>query len=113
QLKNTVNPTAKLKKKVSDAYKQANKMAQAQEQQRKKLNKLRKNLRQGGFDTAKFKVSQQKLKEKIEQSTAAIDKQNEAMKKLQQRQARNQAYRNNVETLKTNSERLRNMGQKA
>lgn len=113
QLKNTVNPTAKLKKQVSDAYKQANKMAQAQEQQRKKLNKLRKNLRQGGFDTAKFKVSQQKLKEKIEQSTAAIDKQNAAMKKLQQRQARKQAYRNNVETLKTNSERLRNMGQKA
>ncbi|MEH8047907.1 phage tail tape measure protein [Gallibacterium anatis] len=113
QLKNTVNPTAKLKKQVADAYKQANKMAQAQEQQRKKLNKLRKNLRQGGFDTAKFKVSQQKLKEKIEQSTAAIDKQNAAMKKLQQRQARKQAYRNNVETLKTNSERLRNMGQKA
>ncbi|MFZ7109572.1 phage tail tape measure protein [Avibacterium avium] len=113
QLKNTVNPTAKLKKQVSDAYKQANKMAQAQEQQRKKLNQLRQSLRQGGFDTAKFKKSQEELKAKIEQSTAAIDKQNVAMKKLQQRQARKQAYRNNVETLKTNSERLRNMGQKA
>ncbi|MFZ7273953.1 phage tail tape measure protein [Avibacterium avium] len=113
QLKNTVNPTAKLKKQVSDAYKQANKMAQAQEQQRKKLNQLRQSLRQGGFDTAKFKTSQQKLKEKIDQSTAAINKQNAAMKKLQQRQAQNKLYNNRVETLKNQSAFMASFGQRA
>ncbi|MFZ7223984.1 phage tail tape measure protein [Avibacterium avium] len=113
QLKNTVNPTAKLKKQVSDAYKQANKMAQAQEQQRKKLNQLRQSLRQGGFDTAKFKTSQQKLKDKIEQSTAAINKQNAAMKKLQQRQAQNKLYNNRVETLKNQSAFMASFGQRA
>lgn len=113
QLKGTIAPTNKLKKQVADAYKNVHKMTIAQEQQRKKLNQLRQSLRQGGFDTSKFKVSQEKLKAKIDQSTAAINKQNEAMKKLQQRQASKQAYRNNVETLKTNSQRLRNMGQSA
>lgn len=113
QLKNTANPTAKLKKQVSDAYKQANKMAQAQEQQRKKLNQLRQSLRQGGFDTAKFKTSQQKLKEKIEQSTAAINKQNAAMKKLQQRQVQKQRYNNRIQSLKAGSEQFASLGQRS
>ncbi|MEE6074899.1 phage tail tape measure protein [Avibacterium paragallinarum] len=113
QLKNTVNPTAKLKKQVSDAYKQANKMAQAQEQQRKKLNQLRQSLRQGGFDTAKFKASQQKLKEKIDQSTAAINKQNAAMKKLQQRQVQKQRYNNRIQSLKAGSEQFASLGQRS
>ncbi|MEE3609040.1 tape measure protein [Avibacterium paragallinarum] len=113
QLKNTVNPTAKLKKHVADAYKQAHKMAQAQEQQRKKLNQLRQSLRQGGFDTAKFKTSQQKLKEKIEQSTAAINKQNAAMKRLQQRQAQKQRYNNRIQSLKAGSEQFANLGQRS
>ena len=50
-------------------------MAQGQESQRRKLNELRQALKQGGFDTSKFKESQAKLKEKINQSTAAIEKQ--------------------------------------
>lgn len=113
QLRNTATPTAALKRQVEAAHKAAHKMAQAQENQRKKLNELRQSLKQGGFDTSKFKESQAKLKEKINQSTAAIEKQNAAMKKLQQRQARNQAYRNSVDNIKTKSDQLRTFGQRS
>jgi phage tail tape measure protein, TP901 family len=113
QLRNTSQPTAALKRQVAAANKEAHKMAQGQESQRRKLNELRQALKQGGFDTSKFKESQAKLKEKINQSTAAIEKQNTAMKKLQQRQARNQAYRNSVDNLRNRSEQLKGFGQSA
>lgn len=113
QLRNTATPTATLKRQVEAAHKAAHKLAQAQDNQRKKLNELRQSLKQGGFDTSKFKESQAKLKEKINQSTAAIEKQNAAMKKLQQRQARNQAYHRSVENLRNKSDSLRNFGQSA
>ncbi|OOF87512.1 phage tail tape measure protein [Rodentibacter ratti] len=113
QLRNTANPTAALKRQVEAAHKAAHKMTQAQESQRRKLNQLRQSLKQGGFDTSKFKESQQKLKDKINQATAAIEKQNAAMKKLQQRQARNQAYRNSVNNIKNKSDQLRTFGQRS
>ena len=113
QLRNTAAPTAALKRQVTEAHKAAHKMAQAQENQRKQLNKLRQELKLGGFNTSKFKESQEKLKQQLSQSTAAIEKQNAAMKKLQQRQARNLAYRNSVDNLKTKSEQLKGFGQSA
>lgn len=113
QLRNTAAPTAALKRQVTEAHKAAHKMAQVQENQRKQLNKLRQELKLGGFNTSKFKESQEKLKQQLNQSTAAIEKQNAAMKKLQQRQARNLAYRNSVDNLKTKSEQLKGFGQSA
>nr|WP_231625706.1 phage tail tape measure protein [Haemophilus sp. C1] len=117
QLRNTAAPTAALKRQVTEAHKAAHKaahkMAQVQENQRKQLNKLRQELKLGGFNTSKFKESQEKLKQQLSQSTAAIEKQNAAMKKLQQRQARNLAYRNSVDNLKTKSEQLKGFGQSA
>ena len=111
QLRNATQPTASLKRQVAAAHKEAHKMAQAQENQRKKLNELRQSLKQGGFDTSKFKENQTKLKERINQSTAAIEKQNAAMKKLQQRQARTQSYRQRVDNLKNSSDKLKGFGQ--
>ena len=113
QLKNTAAPTAALKRQVESAHKSAHRLAQAQEHQRKKLNELRQSLRQGGFDTSKFKESQEKLKQKIKQSTAAIEKQNAAMAKLHQRQAKYKSYRESVDNLKNKSDQLRTFGQRS
>ena len=113
QLKNTASPTAALKRQVESAHKSAYRLAQAQEHQRKKLNELRQSLRQGGFDTSKFKESQEKLKQKIKQSTAAIEKQNAAMAKLHQRQAKYKSYRESVDNLKNKSDQLRTFGQRS
>lgn len=74
---------------------------------------MRQSLRQGGFDTSKFKESQEKLKQKIKQSTAAIEKQNAAMAKLHQRQAKYKSYRENVDNLKNKSDQLRTFGQRS
>ena len=113
QLKNTAAPTAALKRQVESAHKSAHRLAQAQEHQRKKLNELRQSLRQGGFDTSKFKESQEKLKQKIKQSTAAIEKQNAAMAKLHQRQAKYKSYRESVDNLKNKSDQLQTFGQRS
>ena len=113
QLKNTAAPTAALKRQVESAHKSAHRLAQAQEHQRKKLNELRQSLRQGGFDTSKFKESQEKLKQKIKQSTVAIEKQNAAMAKLHQRQAKYKSYRESVDNLKNKSDQLRTFGQRS
>ena len=74
---------------------------------------MRQSLRQGGFDTSKFKESQEKLKQKIKQSTAAIEKQNVAMAKLHQRQAKYKSYRESVDNLKNKSDQLRTFGQRS
>lgn len=111
QLNNTANPTQKLKKQVANAFKEVHKLTEAQVNQRKKLNKLRQSLIEGGFDTAKFKHSQAQLKQKIEQSTAALNKQDAAMKRLQARQSQQQKYQKQVETLKNASDKTKEFGQ--
>lgn len=113
QLNNTANPTQKLKKQVANAFKEVHKLTEAQVNQRKKLNKLRQSLIEGGFDTAKFKHSQAQLKQKIEQSTAALNKQDAAMKRLQARQSQQQKYQKQVETLKNASDKTKEFGQRS
>ncbi|MBN6064192.1 phage tail tape measure protein [Aggregatibacter actinomycetemcomitans] len=113
QLRRTENPTKALRQQVEKAHKAAHRMAQAHEQQRKRLNDLRTTLRSGGIDTSKLSESQKKLAGQITKTTTAIERQNAAMKRLKTTQAQNMAYQNRVEQLRGTSDKMRMLGQRS
>ncbi|MBN6079896.1 phage tail tape measure protein [Aggregatibacter actinomycetemcomitans] len=113
QLRRTENPTKALRQQVEKAHKSAHRMAQAHEQQRKRLNDLRATLRSGGIDTSRLDDSQKKLAGQITKTTTAIERQNSAMKRLKTTQAQNQAYQHRVEQLRGTSDKMRMLGQRS
>lgn len=78
---------------------------------RKILNELKKA--QERVSKLKLSGAETRLKQKIEETTQAIKRQREEFEKLNKVKARQMEYRNSVEKLKNNSQRLQNIGQRA
>ena len=77
------------------------------------LRQLRTQLKEAGINSKNFAQQEATVKGKIEAATAAINKQKLALEKLNKTKAYNQRYQEKVESLKSGSENLRNIGQKS
>ncbi|WP_439239064.1 phage tail tape measure protein [Lonepinella sp. BR2919] len=77
------------------------------------LKQLRTKLREAGISTKELAKYEGDLKTKIDVANNAIEKQQQALKKVNERVKQRQAYRNQVETLKSGSQRLQNFGQRS
>lgn len=108
KLKGEISST---RKKITQADSSWKASRREKAQQLLQLRDLKRRLKEIGVDTKNFAQYEGTLAEKIKVANTAIEKQNIAMKKLQQRQARNQSYRQRVDNLKNSSDKLKGFGQ--
>ncbi|KAE9526068.1 phage tail tape measure protein [Testudinibacter aquarius] len=104
-------------KKTNQSIRTENSLAKSNQQEKVKqylaLRQLRTQLKEAGINSKDFAKHETTVKGKIEAATAAINKQKTSLDKLNKTKAYNQRYHDNVETLKSRSEQLRNVGQKS
>ncbi|WP_439327894.1 phage tail tape measure protein [Lonepinella sp. BR2357] len=81
--------------------------------QYEQLKQLRTKLREAGISTKELAQYEGDLKTKINVANQALEKQQSALEKVNKRVKQRQAYRNQVDTLKSGSERLQHFGQRA
>lgn len=82
EMRNTQNPSAKLRKEFTQANLDAHKFQQALQQQRLKLGELQKSLTDAGVNTRDFATAQKDLTAQLEKTRAAQDKLTASRQKL-------------------------------
>ncbi len=111
-MKGMKKPSQEFKDKLTTARKAVADLKNEQQKQIAKLKEARATFQRNGFSSAEMARKQQELRAKMKTSTAEINQQKLALERLNATQKRQQAYRGQVEKLKSGSERLQNFGQR-
>lgn len=110
QLASSANPTAQFKAKVDAAKNSVNQLKKEQAETALKLKKAREELNRNGISAQTLGQRQATLRGKIKSTTGEINRQAEQLKKLNAQQAKYNAYRGKVDSLKNISGRAQVLG---
>ncbi|AWX13623.1 hypothetical protein CEP49_03165 [Mergibacter septicus] len=112
ELKTTEIPTKNLTKTFEKQKKEVDELKLKHHKQVAKLKELKQKLTEAGIDSKRLGEADSQLKNRVDQVTKSIDKQKKALSDLNKQQINYQKYQQRVQTLKANSEKLQNFGQR-
>ncbi|MGX2975767.1 phage tail tape measure protein [Ursidibacter arcticus] len=112
-MKGMANPTTAFVKRLEQAKKTVSSLQQEQAKTKQKLQAARAEFTKNGFEASKMSQKQNELRRKMREANQAIDQQRQKLDLLNKKAKESQRYQQKIETLKNNSDRLANFGQKS